>query len=210
MTHRPLSIVALLTLAACTRQPEPPAAPPPPLTPASPHGQLPAGHPPMHGGAGAAPAPASARELRWSDPVGWRRVTPSSSMRRAQYAVPGPGGEAEVTVFYFGTGQGGSVEDNLRRWHGQFEVATGTPPPPADERRTAHGLTVHVTRRNGRYTGMAMPGGGAASAHDDYALLGAIVETPEGPWFFKMTGPRTTVEAAGRGFDDLVASFQMP
>jgi hypothetical protein len=165
----------------------------------------------MHGGSGAMPAPeAPARALRWSDPVGWRRVTPSSAMRRAQYAVPGPGGEAEVTVFYFGTGQGGSVEDNLRRWHGQFEAAAGAPPPPADERRTAHGLTVHVTRRQGRYAGMAMPGGPAAAAHDDYALLGAIVETPEGPWFFKMTGPRTTVEAAGRGFDDLVASFQMP
>ncbi len=208
MNLRTIPFVAIAVIAACSRQPEPPPTPLPPPT-ASPHGQLPAGHPPMHGGAAPAPS-APARELRWSDPVGWRRVTPSSSMRRAQYSVPGPGGEAEVTVFYFGTGQGGSVEDNLRRWHGQFEAATGAPPPPPDERRTSHGLTVHVTRRQGRYAGMAMPGGAPATAHDDYALLGAIVETPDGPWFFKMTGPRTTVEAAGRGFDDLVASFQMP
>ena len=112
-----------------------------------------------------------------------------------------------MTVFYFGSGQGGTVEDNLHRWQGQFE-STGTPPP--DEARTSHGLTVHITARQGRYTGMAMPGAGAATSHDDWALLGAIVETPEGPWFFKMTGPRATVEGARRGFDDLVASFQMP
>jgi len=55
-----------------------------------------------------------------------------------------------------------------------------------------------------------MPGAAPPVAHDDYALLGAIVETPGGPWFFKMTGPRATVEAARRGFDDLVDSFQMP
>lgn len=204
---RLLSLSALVFVGACSRQPEPPPAPLPPLEP---RGQLPPGHPPLHGGT-AAPTPApSGRELRWSDPVGWRRVTPASSMRRAQYAVPGPGGEAEVTVFYFGAGQGGAVEDNLRRWHGQFEAPAGAPPPPPDERRTSHGLTVHVTRRQGRYTGMAPSAGGAASPRDDYALLGAIVETAEGPWFFKLTGPRATVEAAGRGFDDLVASFQMP
>ena len=28
--------------------------------------------------------------------------TPSSSMRRAQYRVPGAGGDAECVVFYFG------------------------------------------------------------------------------------------------------------
>jgi hypothetical protein len=40
-------------------------------------------------------------------------------------------------------------------------------------------------------------------------LLGAIVETPRGPWFFKMTGARATVEAARPAFDALLDSARV-
>ena len=50
-----------------------------------------------------------------------------------------------------------------------------------------------------------------------WGLLGAVVELPDaaqrgkGPkalWFFKLVGPRKTVEAARKEFDELVASFR--
>ena len=52
----------------------------------------------------------------------------SKPMRKATYGIPAaPGAEAgECGVFFFGKGQGGSVDDNLSRWAGQFENA-GTP-----------------------------------------------------------------------------------
>ncbi len=165
------------------------------------------------GGGGMAPPAPSGRELRWTDPVGWRRVQPSSSMRRAQYVIPGANGGAdgELAVFWFGAGQGGSIAENVRRWHDQFVPEPNTPPgPPATTERTVHGLRVHLTERVGRFGGTSMPGGPAPTFHDDWALLGAIVETDLGPWFFKMTGPRATVTAARARFEDLVASFQMP
>ena len=40
-------------------------------------------------------------------------------------------------------------------------------------------------------------------------LLGAIVESPEGLVFFKLTGPAATVGAAQADFEALVASFAM-
>ena len=43
-------------------------------------------------------------------PSGWQWVVPSSPMRKAQLAVPGQDGPAEVTFFHFGAGQGGGVE----------------------------------------------------------------------------------------------------
>jgi hypothetical protein len=130
-------------------------------------------------------------------------------MRRAQYTIAGAAGaDAELTVFWFGVGQGGSIDDNLRRWHDQFTAEGST--APTTTQRTVHNLRVHVTERRGRFAGMAMPGAPAPTAREDWALLGAIVETPDGPWFFKMTGPRATIESARRGFDDLVASFEMP
>ena len=65
--------------------------------------------------------------IKWSVPRAWSDQ-PGSSMRVATYKVPGPkGAEAgEVAVFFFGSGQGGSVDANVERWSRQFE---GTPKP---------------------------------------------------------------------------------
>ncbi len=221
MRANALFAVVATALACRNSAPEPapvPLPPPSQAAQAAHPGALPAGHPPVgHGNSNAHPTageaperPAGNTDLRWSDPVGWRRVQPSSRMRQAQYTVPGTGGagDAEMAVFWFGTGQGGDIQANLDRWHGQFETPAGVT-PPAVTVRTVNNLRVHITERQGRYSGaMGMPGGPAPSAHDDWAMLGAIVETGNSPWFFKLTGPRATVEAARRGFDDLVASFR--
>jgi hypothetical protein len=58
---------------------------------------LPPGHPPIgdSGGPRAVPGPPPGRGregLIWKSPPGWAEETPSSSMRRAQYRIPGPGG----------------------------------------------------------------------------------------------------------------------
>ena len=45
----------------------------------------------------------------WDVPEGWVEVPPSSSMRKAQYKVPGSAGDGECIVYYFGRGQGGDA-----------------------------------------------------------------------------------------------------
>ncbi|MEM8963940.1 MAG: hypothetical protein AAGD38_20820, partial [Acidobacteriota bacterium] len=40
-------------------------------------------------------------------PSAWRAEPPANSMRLAQAAIPGEGGDGELTVFYFGAGGGG-------------------------------------------------------------------------------------------------------
>ena len=57
----------------------------------------------------------TARGLTWTPPSDWVAETPSSSMRRAQYRIAGPGGPAECAVFYFGPGQGGDAKANAAR-----------------------------------------------------------------------------------------------
>src|ERR1017187_2197942 len=60
--------------------------------------------------------------LKWSAPSGWTSQG-RTSMRAATYvlpAVPGDEGTAECVVYFFGVGQGGSVEANIDRWKGQF------------------------------------------------------------------------------------------
>lgn len=197
MRHRTIALALTLGLDACRNAAPEPAAPPP----ARPGTAAPAITTPR----------AADGTLRWTDPAAWRRGTPGP-MRRAQYAVPGatPGSDGELTVFWFGAGMGGSVESNLSRWYGQFEQPDGRPSASVATRETraSHGLNVTVTRVEGRYTGSGMPGAAPAAPRDGYALLAAIVETPNGPWFFKLTGPRATVTSAGAAFDELVASFE--
>ena len=78
----------------------------------------------------------SAGGVRWTAPAPW---TPAAArpMRAATYTIPAAaGGEAgECSVFFFGKGKGGSVEENLSRWETQFESAG----KPKRSERTVHG-----------------------------------------------------------------------
>ncbi len=166
--------------------------------------QLPPGVPPPAAGSGAGQA-----ALTWTDPKGWVREAPSSSMRRAQYRIPGSGGEGECVVFYFGAGQGGDATSNAMRWADQFEQADGKPSRQALKTKTIDvgGLRVVLTEITGTYRG-GMPGGPAAPSRSGYMLLGAIARGPDANWFFKATGPRQTMEANRAAFGAMVNSLR--
>src|SRR5437588_222102 len=57
--------------------------------------------------------------LKSRTPANWKMQPAKSKMRAYQFDVPrieDDKKDAEVIVFFFGTGSGGSVEDNLKRW----------------------------------------------------------------------------------------------
>ncbi len=144
--------------------------------------------------------------LVWQTPTDWAEEKPSSPMRRAQYRVPGPGGDAELVVFYFGPGQGGDALANAQRWAGQFRQADGSDSVEAmtTSDRKVGDTSVMMVEVGGIYSG----GMSGASESSDYHLLGAIAEGPDANWFFKLTGPESTVESQRAGFDALVASLR--
>lgn len=206
---RPL-ILVLALLAGCTCGPQPregsrperraeSTAPIPAAEPSDPHG-------------GAAVADGlrfeeSAGGLAWhaEEPLVARR--PSSSMRAAEYAVRDHAG-AELTVFHFGSDQGGSVDDNVARWVDQFEQPDGRPSRDAAvvERAEVNGIRVTKVDVSGAFAGMRGMGGGGA-AQPGYRMLGAIAEGPGGMVFFKLTGPEEAVGAAEDAFESLLASL---
>jgi hypothetical protein len=154
----------------------------------------------------AAPAsPAAAAGIRWTVPARWT-AGGGSAMRVATYVVPAAkgAGAGECAVFYFGTGQGGGVDDNVARWGKQFEGA------PAPNRTTATVGGMRVTRAEviGTYLAPGGPAMQSTGKRPGYRLLGAIVEAPEGNVFFKLTGPAATVDAAQAELDALVASIR--
>ncbi len=127
-------------------------------------------------------------------------------MRLGTYTVASG---AECGVYYFGQGQGGSVEANVDRWIGQFLQADGKSSKAAAKiaKRTVHGLPVTTLDVSGAYTGMGGPAAQPGPAVAGYRLLGAIVEGPQGTIFFKFVGPAKTIAQNQAAFDKMIASL---
>lgn len=143
-------------------------------------------------------------------PKQWTVQTPTSPMRKAQYLLPKAKTDVEdatLVVFYFGQGEGGSVELNLERWYGQFQQPDGSSSKEKAmvSRRTASGMPVTMADVSGTYApsgmGPMMP---APEPKPGYRMLAAIVESPQGPYFFKLTGPERTVEEWHRSFERFI------
>lgn len=135
------------------------------------------------------------------------------AMRKAMLRLPAAAGapdDAELVVYFFGAGQGGTVEANLTRWCGQFEVAGGGNPRDAAKvaSRTVNGLRVTTVDLAGTYVAAVMPGAAEKHQKPGYRMLAAIVETAVGPFFLKCVGPDATLAAESAAFDALVGSVQ--
>lgn len=136
----------------------------------------------------------NAAGLVFTLPADWQSVPPASAMRLVQASMPGGG---DLTVFHLGVGGGGGVDANIERWIGQFEVAVGT--TPVRERFESGGLVVHTVEVAGTMLPSGM-GTGPAVPMPGSRLLGAVVEGPGGPWFFKATGPDAALTAGREAF----------
>ncbi len=153
-------------------------------------------------------------EVLYTVPQGWVSEQPSSSMRRAQFRLPGVNGQDDgvLAVFFF-PGTGGSVQSNLSRWYNQFRQPDGKPTQAIakEEKKTVHGLPVTITFATGIFQKSAsmMTNGGQNVELKNYALMGAIVQTNNGPWFFKATGPEKTLSHWKQSFYKFVDSFHI-
>ena len=153
-------------------------------------------------------------QLKFQAPSSWVEEQPSSRMRQAQFRLPAgeEGGEAaELVVFYFG-GQGGSVQANIDRWLGQFRNADGSPVSRAQATLSTHsveGMNVTVVDAEGTYQSSSGPMMRPGPAKPDFRMLAAIVESPSGPWFFKLTGPRKTVGNWESSFSEFIDSVHL-
>ncbi len=135
--------------------------------------------------------------VTFTRPADWKWVPVNSTMRKAQLAVPGADSAkaADITFFHFGEGGAGGVEANAQRWLKQFSGKAGA---EKIEPQEIAGVKVTLVSTEGTFTS-GMPGGEAKSL-ENHALLGAMIENPEGLVFVKMTGPVETVKGSREKF----------
>ncbi|MEW6512124.1 MAG: hypothetical protein AB1428_14330 [Bacteroidota bacterium] len=143
--------------------------------------------------------------IKWSVPKRWT-TQGERPMRVATYSIPPDEGDTEqgeCAVFYFGNDQGGGVEDNIDRWVGQFETSG----IPVRAQKEYGGLPVTLVQIAGTYLAPGGPMMQSTGRKEEFRLLGAIVEGPQGSVFFKFTGPAKTVTKAEEEFNAMVGSL---
>jgi hypothetical protein len=135
-------------------------------------------------------------------------------MRRAQFALPRESGDSEdgeLTVFYFGMGQGGSTEANISRWIGQVSQPDGS--SSRDKAKISQskvsGFPMTEVDVSGTLKASTMPGVRQRPARPGYRLLGAVLESPQGPWFFKLVGPQKTISRWDDSFRQFISSARI-
>jgi len=145
-------------------------------------------------------------------PATWTASPPTSGMRAAEFVLPAKAGaEASLVVFYFGPKGAGSVDDNLDRWLGQFQQADGK-----DSRSVAKiektqfaGQDATYVSVTGRFVSGAMPTSGGPVDKPDQEMLAAIVASPSGPYYFKLVGAKSTVDANAKAFRAMLESLKV-
>lgn len=198
-----LSILALaVAFVACEKKPAPRPAPqqaPQPAPTPAPQPTQPQPQSPTSGG-----GKVEVLGLSFAVPENWRSVPPTSPMRLAELKVPDPSGEASKACDVVFSSAGGTVEANIERWRGQVRPASDAPASEPSAREVA-GMKVTTVEFVGTYAGM-----GETPPRENYMLRGAIIETPAGLLFIKMTGPAEQMVAARAGFDALLDSMAKP
>ena len=105
-----------------------------------------------------------------------------------------------------------TVEATLESWTNQMLQPDRRPPSEMTSTTSfdVANLSVTVLDVPGSYSVEVQPNSGMHYYKRDFRLKAAVVETTEGPYFFKLTGPSQTVADSEVEFNALLAnlSFQ--
>jgi hypothetical protein len=148
--------------------------------------------------------------LTFTAPKEWKPRPPASSMRVAEFVVPkaqGDAEDAEAIVYFFG-GTGGSVDANVQRWIGQFDRAKDAPADGNRKTFSVGSLKVTTVDVSGTYIAEVRPGATERHNKHGFRMRAAVIETPKGPYFFRLVGPANTVKGASAAFDAFLQSLR--
>jgi hypothetical protein len=202
--------------AKAKEEPEPVAKAPDAKRPANPHADMKAAPPKEKGPPRDVTPTGETREEKVAElalkvPAEWETQQVTSQMRLAQFAWPGPGGDAELVVFRFPGGAGG-VQANIDRWKGQFKPPEGK--SIDDVTKTTNfdvgKLKITLVDVTGHYAAPERPGSPTMVDAPDHRMLSAIVEGSGDAFFLKALGPEKTIAVWAKPFEDMLKAAAVP
>jgi hypothetical protein len=148
-------------------------------------------------------------------PADWQEEKSTNSMRLKQFRLSPIGNDkdpAEVIIFYFGEGQGGSAQENVKRWKEFFKPPEGKKIEDVANVETMKVGEVPITYLDihGTYLSRFPPFDPKAkiTPRPNYRMLGIVFESKKGPYFIRMIGPADTVTHYKKGFDEWLKGFK--
>jgi hypothetical protein len=153
--------------------------------------------------------------LKSAVPAEWKQQEVSSQFRVYHFRIPHVAEDktdAEMIVFFFGPGGGGSADANVKRWKGMFIPPEGKKIDDVAKVDSFKVGDVNVTYLDveGTYRFKERPFDPASKEElrPDHRLLGVVFESPKGPYFFRLVGPAKTVAENKKTFEDWIKGFK--
>ncbi len=136
-------------------------------------------------------------------PETWKREKPRNRIIEQEFSVPAADGDeapGRITMMF----SGGSLEDNLDRWKGQFKQIDKA---KEVEKHKIADLDLHVVDITGTF--VDKPGPFAPGVdREGYRMLGAIIEMGKSNYFIKFYGPKATIEEHADEFKKLLDTLK--
>ncbi len=152
--------------------------------------------------------------LKSSPPADWKEARPSNTMQLKVFNLPKAEGDKEdtvVTIFFFGQGSGGGLEQNLERWKKQIEPAPGKKVEDVvkiDKFDVGKVKTTYFDA-TGTYLFRPMPvNPDNIVRKENFRLINVFFASPNGPYFIRLVGPEKSVAAQEKGFKEWVKNFK--
>jgi hypothetical protein len=156
----------------------------------------------------AKPVAFSGTKVSMVPPANWTSVPPKNNIIESEFRFPEEGEEYVRVTF---SRSGGSIEDNIKRWIGQFEGAKSE--DSKVEKKEIQKLKVHTVDVTGTYLDSMGAGGpfapGPKKKRENYRMVGAIIEMGNGPGLFiKAYGPKDLVEKTKEDFQKMIEGLK--
>jgi hypothetical protein len=139
----------------------------------------------------------TAGPLKLAVPTTWEQKEPTTRSRLAQFSISKLAGDpedAEFVVYFFGAGQGGGPEANVRRWIGQFRSEGRKVKLSSGKSSQGDYILADIT---GTWNKPIGPPIAQKSVEMPNARVLSVFLTgkDENSYFVKLTGPEKTVSA---------------
>ncbi len=150
--------------------------------------------------------------MKSTAPADWKETKLENTFQKHRFAIKGKEekDEAAVLILHLG-GAGGPAKDNVERWKGFMKPPEGKNIDDVTDVKTEKVGDAEVTIvdvKDGTYKGAPSEKGKLRPDHRLVAVYFLRKESKDGPYFIRFYGPKATVDANKKAFDDFLMGFK--